>query len=46
MLVRGALLGCTRLQVALKVLQECHLLLQLLWEFVELILGEHILLLA
>jgi len=46
MLVASALLGRRRLQVRLKVLEKSHLLLQLLWEFVELILSQHVLFLA
>lgn len=46
MLVRGALLRRARLKITLEVLQQCHLLLELLGELVELILGQHILLLV
>ena len=42
-LVGGRLLGRARLQVALKVFQERDLLLELLRELVELILGQDVL---
>lgn len=45
-LVGSGLLRCARFQVTLEMLEQGHLLLQLLGELGELILGQHVLLLA
>lgn len=44
-LVGCTLLGCARLQVTLKVLKQGYFLLELFREFIELVLGKHVLLL-
>ena len=45
-LMRGALLGRTRLKVTFEMLQESDFLLKLFWEFVKLVLSENVLFLA
>lgn len=45
-LVGGGLLRRAGLKIALEMFKECHLLLELLGILIELVLGEHVLLLA